>query len=542
MEKSAKNLRKIMVIIGLLFLALVLRLAYIQLAGHEELAQVVRAQSMIALEGSNTRGMIYDRNGALLVADKKKYVYIIKEDDMDGLGKNMLTQLRATVVKGDNEGYSVYSSEHYDKAIGKKLIENNNAYILQASGRYSEDQLAEHFIGYVNKEDNSGAAGLELMYDDQLSALNRKVYAVADVAGNILPGRGLVIASDDEMDSSIKEGIRTSIDKNLQEAVEDIISQETNNCAAVVMDVKSGGILAMACTPEFDPNNVSEYMENGGDELLNKATQGEYPPGSVFKIVVAAAALEQGVSPQQKFKCNGSVKLGDVVTKCQTGGDEGHGKIDFETAFVESCNSYFIQLGQKIGTDSIIEKAEDFGFGKKILGDYPQESTGHLMTEEERYGTAVANLAIGQGETLATPLQISYMTNIIASGGINTGAHILMDEEREDEQIISENTAEIIGNMMEKVTEHGTASILEMVNEDGTPKAAVKTGTAEYGAVEEGGSHGWITGYTPCSEPEYTITVFVEDGDAGSLSAGPIFKKIIEYLEESGSYSKPTLA
>ena len=162
---------------------------------------------------------------------------------------------------------------------------------MQASSRYSDHQTAAHLIGYVNKKDASGAAGLELMYDEQLAGLNRHIYAVADVNGNILPGRGLIITSDSQKDSYVKDGIRTTLDKELQQAVEDIIDEVSNDCAVVVLDSDSGGVAAMACTPGFDPNDINSYIGGTGDELMNKATQGEYAPGSIFKIVVALSLI-----------------------------------------------------------------------------------------------------------------------------------------------------------------------------------------------------------------------------------------------------------
>lgn len=541
MELMNRNFKIILIFTGLLMTALVFRLAYIQLIGHEELSEAVRVQSLISLEGGNTRGMIYDRNGKALVADDKQYVYIIREKDFDIAAEKQLEKLGAEETsRGD--GYLVYSSEQYDKAAGEKLIQKNHAYILQTSARYGDDQTAEHLIGYINSEDSSGAAGLELMYDDILSGANRRMYAAADVKGNILPGRGIIAVSDRETGSYLKTSIRTTLDKELQEEVETILADYRGKCAAVVLDADSGGVLAMASTPGFDPDNIDSYIGSSGEELINRATQGEYAPGSVFKMVVAAAALENGVSINKTYECSGTAHVGSLSIGCKTGGGSGHGVIGFEDAFARSCNSYFIQLGQETGADNIIETAAELGLGGTVIEGFPQENAGHLMTAQERSGDAVGNLSIGQGQMLVTPVQIAAMTNIIASGGIDHKVHLVMNEETKESNVISAETASAIQKMMEKTTLEGTAASLGMTDEDGQPEAAVKTGTAEYGAGESAGTHGWITGYAPCDDPEYIVTVLAEDGSSGTEAAGPLFKRIIEYLKDSGSYSKPTLA
>ncbi len=542
MGEMAVNLKKIVFMTAVVIVLLVCRLAYIQLVGGDELAEATRAQSMIALEGSNTRGIIYDRNGSPLVADDEKYIYIIKADRFTDRAEAFLKELGAEEVDGNNDNYVVSSSESYDREMGKRLIEETGAYILQASARYSDSQTAAHLIGYVNRRDASGAAGLELMYDEVLSGLNKRIYAVADVKGNILPGRGLMITADDKEDSYVKDGIRTTVDKGIQQAVEDIIDEMENNCAVVVLDSRTGGVTAMASTPGFDPDHIDSHIASQGDELMNRATQGEYAPGSVFKIAVAAAALEKGIDIGQEYECSGSVKAGSLTIGCETGGDAGHGTIGFEDAFAQSCNSFFIKLGQQTGADEIVEMAEKLGLGRKAIDGYPQESSGHLMTKQERSGDAIGNLSIGQGETLVTPVQVARMTNIIASEGMDRGVHLLVEDEADDELVISKETARTIGEMMESVTETGTGAGLDLSNEGGGPEAAIKTGTAEYGSEDSVGTHGWVTGYTPCDEPEYVITVLVEGGSSGSSSAGPVFEEIVEYLRKSGSYSRPALA
>ena len=257
---------------------------------------------------------------------------------------------------------------------------------------------------------------------------------------------------------------------------------------------------------------------------------------------MAAAALEEGIGEDRVFTCSGYTDTEGLKIKCETGGDKGHGKISMEEAFAYSCNSYFVKLGRTLGSDKIIEYAEKFHLGQKVFEGYPQQSSGYLMDEGQRRGAAVANLSIGQGETLVTPLQIARATNIIAGGGIDKGIHILMEEETGNDRIISRNTAEKVCEMMEAVSDYGTAGFLEMKDVAGDVQAAVKTGTAEYAVGGETGTNAWITGYTPCDSPEYTITVLVEGGASGAAAAGPVFKQIIEYLKKSGSYSRPTLA
>lgn len=535
MEKGQKNLKIILWIMMAIFVALTLRLGYIQLLGHKDLSDVTRTQSMISLKGSDTRAAILDRNGVAIAGENKKYIYIIKSDKMTAGAEKYLKATEASEINSENESYNVYTSSNYDKQAARELVENNDAYILQASTRYGENQIAEHFIGYVNEKDASGASGIELMYDEELSALDKKIYAVADVTGDILQGRNLEIVSDDKNDSTVEDNIIVTLDSQIQKKVEEVIDKNAKSCAVVILGAKDGGVVAMASTPGFDPNDVKRYISQGTDELLNKVTQGEYPPGSVFKIIVAAAALEDGISENQIFACNGHVFVDNINIKCDTGGESGHGTIDMTNAFAQSCNCYFVQLAQTVGADKILKMAHAFGMGNVVIDGFPYEAKGMLMTSQQSLGAGVGNLGIGQGETLVTPIQVAAMTNIIATGGNDINVKVLMKESVNKERVISQVSAEKIKSMMIKTSTEGTASLLEM-------DAAVKTGTAEYTADGETRTHAWITGFTPCEEPEYTITVFVEDGGSGSQTAGPILKEIIEYLQKSGSYSKPTLA
>ena len=149
------------------------------------------------------------------------------------------------------------------------------------------------------------------------------------------------------------------------------------------------------------------------------------------------------------------------------------------------------------------------GLGKRALKKYPQQSTGHVMTDQECSGAGIGNLSIGQGQTLVTPLQIARMTAIVASDGVDHGAHILLSEKTGKRRILSKDTARQIRSMMCLVTEEGTA---------------------QYGRQEDGNSYGWLTGFTPCKNPEYIVTVFAGGSDRTASDAGPLYRRIVKYL------------
>ncbi len=530
MERMRRNLKIVVWMLAVLLLALVVRLFWIQIIGSVELSRAVCDQSLVSLQGVNTKGRICDRNGLPLVGDQKRYLYVIRRKDLDYQAAKLLASMGARET-GSGGGYYVYASENYRKAPGEKLVEKYHAYILQASSRYQDHQTAANLIGYVNQRDSSGAAGLELMCDRQLSKSHCRLYAAADVKGNLLPGRGLIAESRENHMSAAQREVRTTLDKKLQEAVEKIITGYEDDCAVVVVKQSSGDVLAMACTPTFNPNDVAGHLGSASDELLNKATQGEYAPGSVFKIVVAAAALEQGIPADQTFECAGSVKIGSVEIRCKTGGEDGHGQIGMKEAFAQSCNSYFIQLGQMTGAKSICDTAKIMGLGQKALAKYPQQCSGHVMTGSECSGAGIGNLSIGQGQMLVTPLQIARMTEVVASGGIDRGVHVLLSEKTQNQRVLQRSTAEELRSMMCQVTERGTARQMGLAGDDGTAAAAVKTGTAQYGRQEDGKSYGWLTGFAPCDDPQYVVTVFAGGADATASDAGIVYREILEYLK-----------
>lgn len=534
-----KRIFAVGILLGTALFLLAGRLFYIQIIGYRDLSQAAGIQQQISLEGANSRGLIYDRNGTPLVGNNQEYIFIIREEQFDGETMNALNELKAREIQNRGSGYRVFFSERYDKSIGQRLIRNSSAYILEAGRRYSKQQTAAHLLGYVNPQDQSGASGLELMCDEELSLLNKKISASADVRGNLLQGRGLVVSSAREDDSYVKKGIVTTLDAGLQGKIEEILKKSPKDGAVVVLKSGTGEIVASASTPGFDPSNINEYMESGSDELVNKVTQGEYPPGSIFKIVVAAAALEKGIEPESVWQCEGYEIVNGKRVNCKTGGEDGHGTITFQEAFAQSCNSAFIQITQKVGAEAVLDMAQRMGLGEEALSGYPDEKSGNLMTARQSAGAAIANLAIGQGETLMTPLQAARMTNIIASDGVDPGVHLVLEEGEvvaaaASVSVLDKETTEKLKKMMAQTIISGSGKTLSAET-----SMAAKTGSAESSMGGEDVVHGWITGFAPAEKPEYTITVFIEDGESGSGSAGPIFAQTAQYLSDSKSFEQP---
>ncbi len=485
--------------------ALAVKAEYIQIEGHDELGEAARMQQSLKINGTDTRSIVYDRNGARITDASIDYVYIIKRNMLDMNARQLLDA--ADAVEGDktNDTYAIYHTENKNQSIREELEKTYNAYVIETGSRYSADQPAAHILGYLNG--NTGAAGIELKYQSRLYSAGNSTFVYTDGEGSILKGAGPYV-------SYAENAFLTTIDLQIQKSTEKILKECKYNSAAIVLETETGNMLAMASTPSYSPQQMAELLGSSSGCLVNKALQ-SYPPGSVFKIVTAAAALEAGnVTDKTEFYCGGEESFGDIRIKCMT----AHGKLNLQEAFAKSCNCAFIQLGQSTGYEALKNMAQKMGMGAKAL-DFSEESRGYITAEQEAAGAGIANMAIGQGTLLASPVQVAGITNIIANGGTDTGIHII-SAKQENRRVVSQKTAETITKMMRAVAVYGT----------GTGSTAFmcagKTGSAEAGNM----IHGWFTGFFPYNEPEYTITVFCEDGKSGGTSALKVFNQIAETL------------
>ena len=525
-------------IISFAMLLLIIRVFFIQIIDGQEYKSMAERQQQYKINHSSTRGTIYDRNkipltnvedAVLLFVDSmileeagNMGLIGIGEEDTEILGKNGGTRYK--ILKVNNENQEVMSN----------LLDSYWTYPLKTYNRYYEKQPAAHIIGYITQWNNKGAAGLEKSYETILNASKPEIYATVDGLNNIIPGLGFKIKNNNKNGSII-----TTLDIELQKFVEKVMEDHDIKGSVVVLDPSNGHILACANYPSYDPDNVTEYLSGQDEEFFNRAIQVGYPPGSIFKIVVAAAALEAGSADMNtNFTCNGYELINDIQIKCSSFSRGGHGDISFSDAFSESCNSAFIQLGKMVGSDSILKMSKRFGLGQKTGIPIDEENAGNLPTVDEVKGAGIGNLSVEQGELLVTPLQVTRVTAIIANQGVDKGVTLVSEIIDSDgtsiqvdlppqKRIISKDIAYTITEMMKETVQSGTADNLGQIFQW---NVAGKTGSAESVYNNKEVVHGWFTGFLPADEPEYIITVFVEDGKSGRNSAVPVFKKIGEFL------------
>lgn len=508
--------------------ALSYRLYVIQIQRGEEYAAMAWSQQRIPISGADGRAAICDRRGVAFTGESEEYLYILRRERLDDSAQRYIAALKGRERKTSNEKYRIIAADAWHPEASAALKEEYGAYILKLPQRYQENQAAIYLLGYIRSADGRGMAGLEKAFDEWLSLGQRQLYAVGDAKNSILTGYSLKSAAG--------QGRRliTTLDKRLQMQIEDIVNRVTaGRCCAVVTEAATGDILACASAPGFDPARVEELLDSPGQELVNIAMQGQYPPGSVFKIAVAAAALESGACTEEsRFFCTGSQTINGVTIGCSA--KEGHGMLTMEQAFAKSCNCAFIQMGQEAGAQAVLDMAERLGFGSNVLSGLSMDKEGNLTVAAEAVGAGIGNLSIGQGTLLATPLQVAQMTQIVANDGMATGLYLVSEKEegaatevlprQVPRRVMSFHTAQALRSMMRATVMQGTARSLAQLDCGG------KTGSAEAVADGKETVHAWFTGVVPADMPRYTITVFVENGGSGGAAAVPVFGDIVQCL------------
>ena len=534
--------------------ALIGRLAHIQIFKEKEFYAKAAQQWFKEIPVQPARGKIYDRN-LLRLTNRSNTSYLMifpeyfetKDEHLELIKK--LTGISINKLKQD---YLLSKTQpiqleikNYDMNCIRKVLSLKGIFPIDSDQRYDPNGIASHVIGYINKTDNTGAKGIEKQYDHILKEnQSQKFGAIVDAQKRIIPGLGYATLHSE--DQNQKKNIVTTLDYQIQKIVEDTFDQHYTKGSVIVLDAKTGNVLAMMSRPNYDQSNVAAFLNHTDKELYNRAIQIAYPPGSIFKIVIAAAALENDILDiHDKFTCTGYETIGNISIKCSSFKDGGHGTITFEQAFALSCNSAFIQLAQKIGSQKILSMAKDFGFGTLTHIGLQEEVYGKLPSMEYMKGAGIGNIAIGQGTLEATPIQIARMTSIIANDGIDKEIFLvdkIIDDQKniiEDirkksssKRVISHRTAKKIQQLMNKVIAEGTASNIQL---DSIGGAAGKTGSAQAVSNRKETVHAWFTGYFPYENPRYVITIIIENGGSGGSTAAPLFQEICKKIDKLDS-------
>ena len=402
--------------------------------------------------------------------------------------------------------------------------------------RYGDAPLAAALLGYLDSEGH-GVAGLEAAFDAQLSGSGAHDTLVCAVTaqGTLRAGTEPTLTQAD----SGAVGVQLTLSRPIQRAVEAAASHTMEAGCVVVLDTATAKVRACVSLPGFDPENVSASLNAPDSPLLNRAFSA-YAVGSVFKPVLAAAALEAGLT-DLVYDCPGYCIVDGQVFRCA--GSVPHGQVNLAGALQKSCNGYFIRLGQQLGSQRVREMAVRLGFGKAIvLTDSLRTAAGQLPEESTLTSSgAFANFCFGQGELLATPLQIAGMMNALACGGVfreplllettldeTTGEPLKTLSHSWPRRVLSQTTAQTLQKLLVSVVEEGTGH--DAAPEEET--AGGKTGTAQTGQFADGEERKnfWFAGFWPGEQPCYTIIVLQDGQSAPAHSSAAVFAAVCAAL------------
>ena len=502
------------------------------LSKSDRLTEAATGQTTYTLTAYKMRANIYDRNFKKLVNTDEAFSAAVLPGDTDGAFFEYFSPERA-------EELSVYMTS------GKPFITSCEEGASDASGvtvysyykRYSEDMLATHIIGYTNAA-GDGVTGIEKTYNDYFKETGERLEISYSVNGGgyFLEGTEPETCVSGERDS----GIVLTLDKDIQKIAEEA-GEKIKKGAVVIMDPYSGEILASASFPRLDVHNLTDAAASPDSPFINRAFT-SYSIGSVFKIVMCAAALETGI--EESFECEGKIIMEDTVFRCHN--LSGHGVLDMRGAMCESCNPFFINLGQRLGFSAIRETAQRLGFGKATVGE-----GGNLpVASEIKNNGDLANFSFGQGSLTATPVQMAAVVSAVVNSGncpdpilvkgyTDSSGTMLKETSAKASftRAFSAETAAKVKSFMISTVTDGTGSPARPE----TDEAGGKTGSAETGQYKENGEqiiNAWFCGFYPASSPKYSIVVLSEDGISGSVTCGPVFKEICEKIEMLGHIDK----
>ncbi|MBU3912148.1 MAG: penicillin-binding protein 2, partial [Candidatus Omnitrophica bacterium] len=544
-----------------LFILLAACLFYLQIIKGQLYGEMSHRNSIRLLNIPAPRGIIYDRNGVTVADNAVSFgVFIVPQEarDLDveikrlagilGVSESLLWRNYKRNYQAPFAPCELIRNVSKEKGIIIEELRLDMPGVLVKEipvRRYLYGEAAAHLTGYVgeiskkelellksygyNLKDFIGKDGIEKAADSYLRGHNGGMQIQVD-------NRGRQVKVLNSRKPRPGRDVSLSIDIRLQEALWKMMKGKAG--AACFMDPRSGEVLALVSSPSFDPNNsLGAALTDKETPLLNRAIMGQYPPGSLFKIVIALSGLEsEKLRPETTFTCHGKLKVGVAEFNCWN--RDGHGPMDLRHAITESCNVYFYNTGLLLGVEAIHQSAGELGFGEKTGIDLFGENQGFLPsrawkmreTGEAWYAGDTANLSIGQGFLSATPLQALRMIACVANGGELVEPVVLKKIGDVDAGAggkiglkLKKKNIDAVKRGMRDVVKEGTGfrAWSNIVSISG------KTGTSQPGGGLE--THAWFGGFAPSESPEICFVVFLEHGGSGGDMTAMIAKKAVEF-------------
>ena len=581
-KTNLKYERRIKVLLGVIlfiFLVILIRVGWLQIVEGEKFLRLSQTARLRLIPLANPRGLIVDRNERVIADNTASFSIGVIPESLENPEKTLLKlksifpdidlrKAEVKVKKVKNPFRPVVLKEGIDISKVTYIEERGEEFpsvviLSQPVRSYPYGKLLSHIVGYlgeVNKNelknlsflgveagDLVGKMGIEEVYNSYLQGEKGGRQVEVDVYGRVLK----TIFQKDPLPG---DTVYLTIDVNIQKIAREEMGDRKG--VVIIANPYTGEILSMLSLPSFDPNLFArgisdekwlELSRNPENPLENRAVRGEYPPASTFKIVLVTAALETGkATPFTKFYCPGYYKIGKRIFKCWK--KEGHGWLNLKDALIHSCDVYFYQLGLKLGVKNIIHYARLFGLGKPTGIDLGSEKRGFLPTPEWKeklykevwYPGDTANLSIGQGYILVTPIQMLDLISAVANGGYLVRPHLvkkIVDKngntvfnftpEKVKKIPISKSTLEFLHEALAGVVKRGTG--WRAANK--VVKIAGKTGTAQLAGDKN--PHNWFIGYAPADNPKLSIVVLVENKEEEISIAPQIAGRILSRIFDS---------
>ena len=544
--------RRALIIISLLvfwMFVITTRLVYLQTFQHETLARRARVQQQDAIETSPMRGLVLDRQGRELARSVNTESFFAVPNDIED--EEQIVARLAPLVDVERSALLARLREGKEKNrkfvwIARKLDAEKAAEIngLKLAGIYSlkepkrfypNGQLASHVLGFVGL-DEVGLGGIEQVYNERIQGeagrlfvetdAHRRPYSSLEVEP--LPGQAVVLTIDQMVQYRTEQALAAAVQNS-----------KAKSGTAIVLDPRTGEILALANAPSFDPNDARAAA---AECRTNQALQNIYEPGSTFKIVAYSGAIEEGlVSPDDRIDCQmGSINVNGRIVHDH----HAFGSLTISDALAKSSNVAAIKLGLRLGDERMYEYMRRFGFGARTNVELPGETAGLMRPVARWQPTSMGSIAMGQ-EVGVTPLQMAAAFGAIANDGIRISPHLVREilaqdgtsvyqAQPETHRVVSAETAQVLRGMLEGVTLNGTAKKAQV---DGYT-AAGKTGTAQkidprtrtYSSTKHIGS---FVGFAPAENPAVVIIVVIDE-PAGAYHGGdvaaPVFREIAEQI------------